>query len=198
MRAIAEFELKFKGLKTALILGAGGTAKALAFVLAQSGVSVSVANRSAARLADFSGYKTSLYENLLENFAATAFDIIINTTSAGLKDENLPCDEVLLRGLLSRAKCAFEVIYGKQTPFLSLAKSLKIPCKDGGDMLLWQGVFAFELFFGLCGENLSVNLAKFRDLNAAQNVQFSNSKQNSQNTKREIIFNAMKNALNLP
>ncbi len=197
LEAIAEFELKFKRLKTALILGAGGTAKALAFVLAQSGVSVSVANRSAGRLSDFASYKTSLYENLQENFG-TAFDIVINTTSAGLKDENLPCDEVLLSGLLRRAKCAFEVIYGKQTPFLRLAKSLKIPCKDGAEMLLWQGVFAFELFFGLCGENLSVNLAKFRDLNAAQNLQFSNSKQNSQNTKREIIFNAMKNALNLP
>ena len=218
LQAIAEF----KGLKTALILGAGGTAKALAFVLAQSGVSVSVANRSTGRLSDFANHKTALYgdlsanlgsnlgenleknshenlkfdeilsANLSKNFGITAFDIVINTTSAGLKDENLPCDELLLRGILKHAKCVFDVIYGKQTPFLRLAKSLKIPCKDGAEMLLWQGVFAFELFFGLCDENLSANLAKFKDFNLSQTPFSQLSKQ------RKIIFNAMKNALNLP
>ena len=211
LQAVAEFGR----LKTALILGAGGTAKALAFVLGQSGVSVSVANRSAGRLSDFTNYKTALYENLQKNLdsnlsenshenlkfdeilsanlsknlGTAAFDIVINTTSAGLKDENLPCDERLLKALLSRAKCAFEVIYGKQTPFLRLAKSLKIPCKDGAEMLLWQGVFAFELFFGLCDENLSVNLAKFRDLNVAQNLQNLNLKQNSQKPQNQISQN---------
>lgn len=165
LKAIAEF----KGIASALILGAGGTAKALAYALSSQGVKVSVANRSAGRLKDFANYDTALYENL----QAKAFDIIINTTSAGLKDELLPCDESLLKTLLQKAKYAFEVIYGKQTPFLKLAKAYKVPCKDGATMLLWQGVFAFELFWQLC-DNPSSNPSPQR-----------------------LIFNAMQEALNL-
>ncbi len=136
---------EFKNIKKALILGAGGTAKALAFVLKQKGVEVVVANRSSERLKDFKNYENFTYENL----KPASFDIIINTTSAGLKDENLPCEKELLKELLSRTKYAFEVIYGKKTPFLKLCDELKLTYKDGADMLLWQGIFAFELFFNL-------------------------------------------------
>jgi shikimate dehydrogenase len=38
------------------------------------------------------------------------------------------------------------VIYGKETPFLKLAKSYNKPTKDGLDMLIYQGVIAFEHF----------------------------------------------------
>lgn len=166
LKAIAEF----KDIQSALILGAGGTAKALAYALSSQGVKVSVANRSAERLKDFANYHTALYENL----SIQPFDLIINTTAAGLKDELLPCDESLLKGLLQKAKFAFEVIYGKQTPFLSLAKKCNIACKDGAPMLLWQGVFAFELFWGLCDEPFS-----------------------RPSPQRHIIAKAMQEALNL-
>ena len=189
LQAIAEF----KGLKNALILGAGGTARALAFVLSMRGVRVSVANRSASRLEGFLDYQTFIYENLPIN----AFDIVINTTSAGLKDENLPCDEQLLKALLSKAKYAFEVIYGKQTPFLRLAKSLKIPCKDGSTMLLWQGVFAFELFFNFCKNELfDLNSSDLNSINLGSKT--SKIPQNSRNSKqRTLIFKAMSEALKL-
>lgn len=144
LKAIAEF----KDLKTALILGAGGTAKALSYALLLKNIKVSVANRSKERLKDFTKTQSFLYEEL----KIQPFDLIINTTPAGLNDRLLPCDANLLKGLLQKAKYAFEVIYGKETPFLSLAKSCEIPCKDGADMLLWQGVFAFELFWQLCDE----------------------------------------------
>ena len=182
LRAIAEFV----GIKSALILGAGGTAKALAFVLTKKGIKVSVANRSAGRLKDFANYNTTLYENL----EIQPFDLIINTTSAGLKDELLPCDERLLKGILSKAKYAFEVIYGKQTPFLRLSKECQIPCKDGESMLLWQGVFAFELFFELCEfKNLSKDLTQHSVQNSRPTT--------PQPTNQTRILNAMQNALNL-
>lgn len=72
---------------------------------------------------------------------------MINSTSAGLKDDDLPCDKILLDKILSRAKFAFDVIYGKETSFLKLCKEHNLKVKDGFDMLLWQAVFAFELFF---------------------------------------------------
>jgi shikimate dehydrogenase len=39
-----------------------------------------------------------------------------------------------------------DCIYGKITPFLALAIKLNKIYKDGEDMLLYQGVVAFELF----------------------------------------------------
>ena len=44
------------------------------------------------------------------------------------------------------AQGAVDCIYGKLTPFLALAKSFNNKIKDGEDMLLYQGVLAFELF----------------------------------------------------
>lgn len=146
----------FKDFKTALILGAGGTAKALAFVLANKGVKVCVANRSQLRLKDFDFCETYVYEDLRSN---EGFELVINTTSAGLKDESLPCDKELLNTLLAKASFAFEVIYGKKTPFLNLCEQHKLVYKDGLAMLLWQGVFAFKLFFELEGKDILIKEA---------------------------------------
>lgn len=66
-----------------MILGAGGTALALAYALKQKGVEVYIANRSKERFKDFLAYPTYLYKNL-QDFD---FDLVINSTSAGLKDE---------------------------------------------------------------------------------------------------------------
>ncbi|EAB5249213.1 MULTISPECIES: shikimate dehydrogenase [Campylobacter] len=133
----------FDNIKKALILGAGGTALALAYTLKQKGIEVYIANRSKERFKDFLAYRTYLYKDL-QDFD---FDLVINSTSAGLKDENLPCDRELLGRILPKAKFAFEVIYGRETPFYRLCKEYHLKIKDGLDMLLWQGVFAFELFF---------------------------------------------------
>ncbi|KAA6234212.1 shikimate dehydrogenase [Campylobacter sp. LR264d] len=135
----------YKDIKKALILGAGGSAKAIAFALNSKNIKCTIANRSSSRFKDFKDYKTSLYENL-QDFE---FDIVINTTPAGLNNDNLPCDENLLNKLLSNAKFGCDIVYGKQTPFLNACKKHKLIFKDGADMLLWQGVFAFELFFDI-------------------------------------------------
>ncbi|MBM0636847.1 shikimate dehydrogenase [Campylobacter sp. VicNov18] len=140
-----EIMKELDNIKKALILGAGGTALALAYVLKQKDVQVCVTNRSKERFKDFKAYQTCLYQDLRE----FDFDLIINATSAGLKDESLPCTRELLEKILPRSRFAFEVIYGKKTPFYQLCKSYGLRTKDGLDMLLWQGVFAFELFFDI-------------------------------------------------
>ncbi len=135
----------FKDIENALILGAGGTAKAIAFILNKNSINTSILNRSAKRLEFFakSGFKTSTWDN----FKDAKYDLIINTTPAGLKDENLPLDAQLLKSLMNRSKYAFDVIYGKTTPFIKLAKINSLPYKDGSDMLLFQAILAFNLFY---------------------------------------------------
>jgi len=135
----------FGEIKSALILGAGGTAKAIATILKKNSLHVEVLNRSKARLEYF--YKNDFIAYSWDEFEPKTYDLIINTTSAGLSDNSLPIDEKILNTLMQKAKFAFEVIYNKPTPFLNLAKQNGLTCKDGADMLLYQGVLAFNLFF---------------------------------------------------
>lgn len=77
----------FGALRSALILGAGGTAKAIAFILKEHGIETTILNRSHARLDFFeeNGFTCNTWKTLHK-----PYDLIINTTSAGLKDEELP------------------------------------------------------------------------------------------------------------
>lgn len=134
----------FGPLKNALILGAGGTAKALATVLRQNGIAPVILNRSSNRLNYFRENGFESYD--WDTFTPDTYDLLINTTSAGLSDDSLPINVSLLEQLLSSACCAIDVIYGKETPFLREVKKAKLPFKDGSDMLLEQGVLANYLF----------------------------------------------------
>jgi len=136
----------FGKVKSVLLLGAGGTAKAIALALQESNIDVTVLNRSEGKLEFFKNEGINCYS--WEDFEKEEkeFDLIVNSTSAGLKDEYLPCDKELLQTVFKSAKYAFDCVYGKITPFLALAKEHNLEIKDGEDMLLYQGVLAFEYF----------------------------------------------------
>jgi shikimate dehydrogenase len=53
----------------------------------------------------------------------------------------------VLETLAKDAEGFVDAIYGKQTPFLACGRRHGLMCKDGADMLLYQGVLAFEKFF---------------------------------------------------
>ncbi|MCF6205787.1 MAG: shikimate dehydrogenase [Sulfurovum sp.] len=140
LKAISEF----KEAQKVLFLGAGGTAQATAVILQEAGYEVTILNRSAGRLEKFAqeGFKTATFDT----FTPETYDLVINMTSAGLEDENLPCPQTILDVVIPSAKACIDVIYGKETPFLKLAKQQGKPTKDGSDMLLYQGIIAFEHF----------------------------------------------------
>ncbi len=140
MYAIKEFE----PLTNVLVLGAGGTSKALASRLLHNGMHVSVLNRSASRLSFFEEIGCKCYS--WETFKVGHYDLVVNTTSAGLKDEELPVPKEMIDTILNHTHFVADAIYGKITPFLALAKEKNIPFKDGSQMLLGQGVLAHELF----------------------------------------------------
>lgn len=134
----------FGTIKNVLLLGAGGTAKAIALALKSKNINVTVLNRSEGKLDFFKEHQIPCFS--WENFEAETYDLIVNSTSAGLKDEYLPCDKEILETVLKNAKFAFDCVYGKITPFLALARENRLKIKDGEDMLLYQGVLAFEYF----------------------------------------------------
>ncbi|WP_169940522.1 shikimate dehydrogenase [Campylobacter sp. RM15925] len=133
----------FGEIKSALILGAGGTAKAVAYALSSANVDVCVLNRSLARLENFGEFNKFTWDK----FKIRDFDLVVNTTSAGLNDDSLPVPKEILQDVLRRSKFAFDVVYNKPTPFLTLAVSLGATAKNGSDMLLYQAVLALNLFY---------------------------------------------------
>ena len=135
--------LDFGKIRNALILGAGGTTRAIGYALSKNGVKFDILNRSAKDF-DFGCEEFFTYEN----FKSKDYDLIVNATGAGLKDDALPAPEGVIDDILSRAKFAFDAIYGKQTPFLQAARTKNLPVKDGKEMLINQGALAFNLFFG--------------------------------------------------
>ena len=135
----------FGEIKNVLILGAGGTAKALAVIFKQHRIDVTILNRSKNRLSFFENLGVEAFS--WNDFKLSSYDLVVNTTSAGLQEDSLPIKEDLMRNIFSNTKFAADVIYNKKTPFLKLADELNLPNKDGADMLLYQGVLAFNLFY---------------------------------------------------
>lgn len=141
--------------KSALVLGAGGSAKAVACILDEIGLEVLVANRSSQKrdFYDARGIKYCVFselETMLKSSAKssinTHFDLVINATSASLQG-NLPLQKEVLQDIFSRAKFAYDLMYGENlTPFLALAKKCNLTYKDGKDMLLWQAAEALAIF----------------------------------------------------
>ena len=134
MEVISDFDYK-----NPLIIGAGGTARAISYLL-----KADIVNRSEDRLKFFKekGFNTYTWQD----FELKDYDLIINTTSAGLKDENLPMPKNMLELIFKNAKYAVDVIYGKETPFLKLAKKYNLITKDGIYLLVYQGILAMEIF----------------------------------------------------
>lgn len=146
--------IKGDNLKTALIIGAGGSARAIAIILKERGIKVSVINRSEKRLeffrkngfecAEFGVFgekfkresranRADLWANcnhLSQNRPNPQYDLIINATSSSINDE-LPLDSTILGELFGGAKIAFDLMYGKKCPFLELAQKCK-NAKRGG------------------------------------------------------------------
>jgi shikimate dehydrogenase len=135
---------EFPTIKKVLVLGAGGTAKALVSRFLEDDLEVSILNRSDTRLQSFKELTCRCFT--WDDFQLQNYDLVVNTTSAGLKDSNLPAPKDLIQNILQNTHYVADVIYGKRTPFLQLASEMNKTYKDGADMLLGQGVLANELF----------------------------------------------------
>lgn len=138
--------------KNALIIGAGGSAKAIATILSHHHIPTIIINRSPQALESFhlKGFETHLSTTFTPQ---NPYELIINTTSAGLNDDQLPCERSLLDSLFAQAKYAFDLIYGRQTPFLTIAKDHRLQHCDGRQMLINQAVLASRLFYTTIAES---------------------------------------------
>ena len=134
----------FWEIKTALIIWAWWTSKAIAVALKDKGIEVTIVNRSNERLWFFKDLKCKTYTR--DNFENNNFELVINATSAGLNDDNYPAPLEALNSIIEKSNFCFDCIYNKKTPFLELVSSMDKVYKDWEDMLLYQAAFALEYF----------------------------------------------------
>jgi shikimate dehydrogenase len=127
----------------ALVLGAGGAARAVVFALLGAGAAeVSVWNRTPERARQMAA---DLGARFVEH--GEQADIVVNATSAGLHDDDLsalPLDDLGSPGV------ACDIVYrgGGPTPFAEWGTRRGARVVEGIEMLVQQGALSFRIWTG--------------------------------------------------
>ena len=134
----------------ALVLGAGGSARAVVFGLLERGVKrVHLANRTLERARALSGQFGARVLPVAWDAIGGLLPragLLVNTTSLGMHGQ--PALELDVGLLPSHAVVADLVYVPLQTPLLAAARARGLKTADGLGMLLHQAVRGFELWFG--------------------------------------------------
>jgi shikimate dehydrogenase len=136
-----------------LLLGAGGAARGVMLpLLAECPASLTLANRTADKaqqlLAEFSPHADGCAMDAggFYGLAGRQFDLVINATAASLADAAPPLPD----GLYAPDSLAYDMVYGRETPFLATArKQGAARLADGLGMLVEQAAESFFLWRGV-------------------------------------------------
>ena len=143
-RALSE-KISLRGAQVVL-LGAGGSARAIGFGLQQQGAHVVLCSRTESRGRALAMDLGCLWHPLDESDSLHG-DVLVNATSVGmqLKIQISPVSRVIL----SRFQVVMDIVYAPLvTRLLSEAKVAGCQVINGLEMLLYQGVAQFELWTG--------------------------------------------------
>ncbi len=144
--------------KNVAVIGAGGAARAITFILADKKARLVIFNRIqelewakdlAGRITQAFGRKVEALELNLANLARVLYkaDILVNATSVGMSPNtgDTPVEANLLRPDLA----VYDIVYNPtKTRLLREAEAVNAKTIGGLDMLVWQGALAFEMWTG--------------------------------------------------
>lgn len=161
LRNDIEKNLKFPiANKNILILGAGGAAHGILNSLVDA-KSITIANRTLEKaiqlvmsISDVDDVRARMFQEL-----DAPYDLIINATSTGLTDTALPIPNTIF----SEGCLAYDMMYGRETPFMKQARENGAQVADGLGMLVEQAAEAFYIWRGVHPETQSV-IQKIRNL----------------------------------
>lgn len=147
--------------KRILLMGAGGAARGVVLPLLERGpAELFIVNRTAAKAVElvdhFSGPGFRFAASGLRGGGYTdldgRYDLVINATAASLAGDLPP----LPAGLFAEGAMAYDMMYGRDTPFLAFASGEGARCADGLGMLVEQAAAAFFLWRGARPETAPV------------------------------------------
>ena len=157
LQALLERGLEPRG-KNIVVLGAGGAARAIAYILAERNASLTILNRReeldwaeaiAKNIKADLAQEVKVYELLpehLERVLAKA-DVLVNATSVGMS----PASDArtVPASLLKSGLVVVDIVYNPvRTRLLQDAEAAGATTVAGIDMLIWQGALAFEKWTG--------------------------------------------------
>lgn len=140
--------------KNILVMGCGGVViPMLVRIISENPKSVTILNRTMSKaetvaktVYDITGY------TLETEIKADDFDLVINTTTAGMANQKdaFPWDSIEAlknRDFINSGTAAVDMIYNPQkTKFLEFAEKKGAKILNGLDMLIYQAVLAYEIF----------------------------------------------------
>lgn len=132
----------------ALVLGAGGAARAIATALQDAGAEITLCNRTPERAASLAGQFGMNHVPWEDRAAALAdYALVVNTTSLGMQG-HAPLDLDLSRA--GPGTAIADIVYVPlETPLLASARARGLVAVEGLGMLLHQAVPGFAAWFGV-------------------------------------------------
>ena len=134
-----------------LVLGAGGAAQGVLLPLLDSNPEcITIANRTLEN-AHFMVQKIAAQNKVCNMVVCTyehlhaEFNVIINATSTGLSDTALP----IANTIFAKNCLAYDMMYGRETPFMAQARANGAQVADGLGMLVEQAAEAFFIWRGV-------------------------------------------------
>ena len=139
--------------KTACVLGAGGSSRAICYALGWEGVSgLIIANRTQARAEELAKELRGVCKRVdVMPWGETLpkVDLIVNCTTVGMLHSAQEGESPLDTKRLNALTLVMDLIYNPQeTPLLRGAKQAGCRTLNGISMLVYQGAGAFELWTG--------------------------------------------------
>jgi shikimate dehydrogenase len=143
--------------KSAVLLGAGGAALAVAVGLARGGLRrLWIANRSPDRAAALAGRVAGTVETDVVPLTPEALRVplgeaalLVNSTSVGMSSGPAPHDSPVDAGLLGPHMLVYDLVYNPaRTPLLRDAEQAGARTLEGLPMLIYQGAASFERWTG--------------------------------------------------
>lgn len=146
--------------KRVLLIGAGGAASGVSLPLMHAGAKLTIVNRNVAKglvlasrilnkAREHASSQTPVQSQIsgcgYDEIADQQFDVVINATSAGLTDSELP----LPPALFAPGALAYDMLYGRETPFMKFARVHGAVVSDGLGMLVMQAAESFFIWRGV-------------------------------------------------
>jgi shikimate dehydrogenase len=132
--------------RRALVLGAGGAARAIVWALLREGAEVGVWNRTALRSRHLS---EELGGEAVGAPDQAAYELIVNTTAVGLGGEDPFAELPLAAGAFAARQTVVDMVYGGEpTALLRAAAAAGATTVDGIEILVQQGALSLETWTG--------------------------------------------------
>jgi len=132
--------------RIALVLGAGGSARAVVWALLDAGArEVRVWNRTRGRARDMCAELGATPVG-----RADPADLLVNCTSVGLDPSQEAFKPLPVNADdLTSYECVVDLVYtDTETPLVQAARARRVPVVGGRELLVRQGVLSFEMFTG--------------------------------------------------